>query len=99
MIQLLWAQEQIKTNPPMWGYLLLYGGIAVIFYFFTIKPQRKKIEQEKKLQSELKVGDQVLTKFGLFGKITSLDEQSCSLEIAPETQVKILKGQILERRI
>ena len=47
-----------------------------------ILPQRKRAKQEKKFFSELKKGDKVITKSGLYGKITELNDKdnSCVIE-------------------
>jgi preprotein translocase subunit YajC len=41
----------------------------VVIYFFMIRPQQKKT---KKFESTLKVGDKIITKSGLHGKVSSL---------------------------
>lgn len=53
-----------------------------VVYFFMIAPQMKRAKQEKKFASELKVGDRVVTKSGMYGKIASLNDKdnSCVIE-------------------
>ena len=53
-----------------------------VVYFFMIAPQMKRAKQEKKFAAELKVGDRVVTKSGMYGKIASLNEKdnSCVIE-------------------
>ena len=43
--------------------------IFVIFYFFLIRPQQKKIKEHKAMVSALKRGDDVITSGGIVGKI------------------------------
>ena len=43
--------------------------IFVIFYFFLIRPQQKKIKEHKQMVSALKRGDEVITSGGIVGKI------------------------------
>jgi preprotein translocase subunit YajC len=58
-------------------FLLLF----VVMYLFLIRPQMKKQKQEKKFSSELKVGDKVITKSGLHGKVLNLnDDGTCIIE-------------------
>lgn len=52
----------------------------VVIYFFMIRPQQKKIKQEKQFESALKVGDKVITKSGMHGKIAELAETSVVIE-------------------
>lgn len=51
-----------------------------VFYFLIIMPQRKKIKQEKNFESGLKVGDKIITKSGIHGKIAELGETTIVVE-------------------
>jgi len=63
-----------------------------IFYFLLIRPQQKKAKEHRALLDALKKGDQVVTAGGMHGKVTSLDDQVVTLEIAPGVNVKVNKG-------
>ena len=63
-----------------------------IFYFLLIRPQQKKAKEHRALLEALKKGDLVVTAGGMHGKVTSLDDQVVTLEIAPGVNVKINKG-------
>lgn len=63
------------------SFLPIIAMFAVV-YFFMIAPQMKRAKQEKKFASELKVGDRVVTKSGMYGKIANLNDKdnSCVIE-------------------
>lgn len=63
-----------------YGNILLFGGMFVVMYFFMIRPQQKRAKAEKEFESGLKVGDKVITKSGLHGKISELGERTIVLE-------------------
>lgn len=65
-----------------------------IFYFLLIRPQQKKAKEHRALLDALKKGDQVVTAGGMHGKVTALDDQVVTLEIAPGVNVRINKGYI-----
>ncbi len=65
--------EQIKQFAP---FILMF----VVIYFFMIRPQQKKAKQEKTFESELKVGDRIITKSGIHGKIAELGEATVVIE-------------------
>lgn len=65
-----------------------------IFYFLLIRPQQKKAKEHRALLDSLKKGDQVITAAGIHGKVTALDENVVTLEIAPGVNIKISKGYI-----
>ena len=52
----------------------------VVIYFFMIRPQQKRAKQEKEFESSLKVGDRIITKSGLHGKISEVSEGTVVIE-------------------
>ncbi len=56
--------------------------IFVVAYFFMIRPQMKRQKDEKKFTAELKRGDRIITKSGMYGKIVDLNDKdfSCVVE-------------------
>ena len=52
----------------------------VVIYFFMIRPQQKRAKQEKQFEAELKVGDNIVTKSGIHGKIAELAETTIVIE-------------------
>lgn len=63
-----------------YGNIFLFGAMFVVMYFFMIRPQQKRAKAEKQFETELKVGDKVITKSGLHGKIAELAEKTIVLE-------------------
>jgi len=62
-----------------------------LMYFLLIRPQQKRAKDHKKVLSELKKGDEVVTNGGIVGKISSVDETFVDLEIASGVTVKVQK--------
>ena len=52
----------------------------VVIYFFMIRPQQKRAKNEKEFENGLKVGDKIVTKSGLHGKIAELAETTIVIE-------------------
>ena len=65
--------EQLTQFAP---FILMF----VVIYFFTIRPQQKKAQQEKQFESTLKVGDKIITKSGLHGKVSELADTTVVIE-------------------
>jgi preprotein translocase subunit YajC len=69
--------------------------IFVIFYFFLIRPQQKKIKDHKAMVSSLKRGDDVVTSGGLVGKIEKVyDDDKVDVSIANNVTVKVIQSTI-----
>ncbi|MFL9832079.1 preprotein translocase subunit YajC [Flavobacterium sp. ARAG 55.4] len=52
----------------------------VVIYFFMIRPQQKRAKQEKEFEASLKVGDKIITKSGLHGRVAELAETTVVVE-------------------
>ena len=74
--------------------LLLFGGVALVFYFFMIRPQQKKQKQQKQFIEEIKKGDQVVTVGGIHGKVLSVDDLTAVLEVDRGVKMTIEKSSI-----
>jgi len=52
----------------------------VVIYFFMIRPQQNRLKKEKEFESALKVGDRIVTKSGIHGKVAELAETTVVIE-------------------
>ena len=66
------------------GSLLPMILICVVFYFFLIRPQRKKDKQVKEMLANLKVGDRVCTIGGIYGTIVNIKDDTISLAVGKD---------------
>ena len=67
--------------------------IFVIFYFFLIRPQQKKVKEHKAMVENLKRGDKVITSGGIAGTVERLiDNDKVEVEIADSVKVEIVKA-------
>ena len=69
--------------------------IFVIFYFFLIRPQQKRIKEHKSMVGALKRGDQVVTSGGIVGKVEKVfDDDKIDLVISDNVTVKVVKSTV-----
>mgnify|MGYP001088362253 FL=1 len=69
--------------------------IFVIFYFFLIRPQQKRVKDHKNMVAQLKRGDQVVTSGGIVGRIERiLEDDKAELTIAENVNIKVVKSTI-----
>jgi preprotein translocase subunit YajC len=91
------AQDAAATGaktPSMLEVLGLPLGLLAIMYFFVLRPQGKKIRDQQKMISTLKVGDEVITTGGIIGRIRSVAEAFVTIEIASNTVIKVIKSNV-----
>ena len=69
--------------------------IFVIFYFFLIRPQQKKIKDHKSMVASLKRGDEVVTSGGIIGRIERvLDDDKIDILISENVTVQVIKSTV-----
>jgi len=69
--------------------------IFVIFYFFLIRPQQKKVKEHKLMVAALKRGDEVITSGGIVGKIERvLGDDKVEIKISENVTVQIVQSTI-----
>ena len=67
--------------------------IFVIFYFFLIRPQQKKVKDHKLMVENLKRGDKVITSGGIIARVERVMENDrAEIEIAENVKVEIVKS-------
>jgi len=52
----------------------------VVIYFFMIRPQQKRAKNEKEFESTLKLGDKIITKSGIHGRVAQLEDTTVIIE-------------------
>ena len=67
--------------------------IFVIFYFFLIRPQQKKVKDHKLMVDNLKRGDKVITSGGIVGTVERIiDNDKAEVLISDNVKVEIVKA-------
>ncbi len=69
--------------------------IFVIFYFFLIRPQQKRVKEHKAMVEALKRGDEVITSGGILGKVERvMEDDRIEVDIGNNVKVQIIKSTI-----
>ncbi len=70
--------------------LLGFAAILVVFMFFS---SRKRKREAEALQGKMVPGAEIMTSFGVFGTLISVDEETHTaiVEVAPGVQLKVYR--------
>ena len=69
--------------------------IFVIFYFFLIRPQQKKVKEHKLMVAAIKRGDEVVTSGGIVGQIERvLGDDKVDILISENVTVQVVQSTI-----
>ncbi len=67
--------------------------IFVVFYFFLIRPQQKKVKDHKLMVESLKRGDKVITTGGIIGTIERvMDNDRAEVSISDDVKVEVVRS-------
>ncbi len=69
--------------------------IFIIFYFFLIRPQQKRVKDHKAMVESLKRGDEVITSGGIIGIVDRvMEDDRIEVTIGESTKVQIIRSTI-----
>jgi preprotein translocase subunit YajC len=88
------AQAQTGGN---YTFLISLALMVAIFYFLLIRPQQRRVRQQRELVSSLEVGDEVITIGGMFGTIKRMDDEEITLEVSPGTEIRMVKSAVARK--
>ncbi|HWA00361.1 MAG TPA: preprotein translocase subunit YajC [Caulobacterales bacterium] len=72
--------------------------IFIVFYFLMIRPQQRRMKAHQEMIAALKRGDVIVTSGGLIGKVKSVHDDEVRVELAPNVEVRVVRGSISEVR-
>ena len=72
--------------------LIVIVAMFALLWLFLIRPQRRRAQIHRELQTRVNIGDEILTVGGLYGNVREIDEDDdLMLEIAPGTHVRVAR--------
>ena len=92
LISAAYAQQTAATDPT--GGLMQFMPIILMFvvlYFLMIRPQMKRAKEHKALLEALTKGDEVVTGGGIAGRVTRVNENFITLEVANAVEIQVQK--------
>ena len=75
------------------GFLLIIVAFGFL-YFVMIRPQKKRQLQARQLMDSIKVGDEVVTAAGIYGRVAEIQDTDVLVDIAPQVRVKVARRAI-----
>ena len=76
------------------GFFFIIIIAFLLLWLIVVRPQRKRQNQQREMLSDLRVGDEVLTAGGIYGTVSRIDDDQVTVEIAPQTEVRVARRAI-----
>ncbi len=94
LISPAWAQA--AGGAPGGGIesMLLIVVMFVVLYFLMIRPQMKRAKEHKTMIDSLQKGDEVVTGGGVLGRISKLNENYVTLDIASNVEIQVQRSAV-----
>jgi preprotein translocase subunit YajC len=96
LLDILQAAAPAAGEPPVWVTFMPFVGMALVFWFFILRPQMRQQKAHREKIGAIKRGDQVVTGGGFVGKVVKVDDQYAEVELAPNVKVKAVKSTIAD---
>ncbi|HJQ63582.1 MAG TPA: preprotein translocase subunit YajC [Burkholderiales bacterium] len=74
--------------------MLLIVLMFVVLYFLMIRPQMKRAKEHKAMIEALQRGDEVVTSGGVLGRISKLNENYVTLEVASNVEIQVQRPSV-----
>ena len=65
-----------------------------VFWFILIRPQQKRAKEHQAFLNALKKGDDVVTRGGVIGRVTGVQDNLVTLEVQEKVRIRVLKSYI-----
>jgi preprotein translocase subunit YajC len=88
-----YAQAAVGGDSGIIGFLPIILMFALL-YFLMIRPQMKRAKEQKKMIEALQKGDEVVAAGGLIGRISKINDQYVTLEVAPNTEIVLQRSAV-----
>ena len=96
-MSILYSQQIDPTSGSIAAFLpfLLIG---LIFYFLIIRPQSNQRKKHDQMLKDIKKGDKIITRGGIYGKIVNFQGKNntkVTLEVSPNNKLVISRSYIV----
>ena len=85
------AQSAPGFDP---SFFIMMGLIFVVFYFFIIRPQRKREANRKQMIEAVRKGDKIITAGGVHATVTKVEDTSVLAQVDDNTKLRFEKSAI-----
>ena len=95
LLTLATAPDAAMQAGSMLTMLIPLGLMVVFFYFFLIRPEKKRNKEMQDMLNNIQVADEVVTNGGIIGRVVSVKEDTVLIETGSDrTKIRILRQAI-----
>ena len=91
-------QEDGGEGGFNWTIIIFLGLMFAVFYFFMIRPQRRKQKEHQEMIQEMRRGDRAITAGGIYGVVDTISEDSVVLKVESGATIRVDKSYVTIRK-
>ncbi len=93
MIQTITASAAQGSPLPM---IMMWVVIGVIFWFFILRPQKKRQQEIQNFRNSITIGSRVVTSGGIYGMVRAIEEADNILviEVAKDVNIRVDRNSV-----
>ncbi len=92
----LLAAAQKKQSGGIAAFLPLVVLVGV-FWFLIMRPQQRRVKEQRSVTSNVKQGDRIVAAGGIVGTVRRVDDDTISLQVADNVVIKVDRGSVTKR--
>jgi preprotein translocase subunit YajC len=94
--QVFLAATQKKSSGGLAAFLPLLVLVGV-FWFLIMRPQQRRVKEQRAMNSNIKQGDRIVAAGGIVGTVRRIDDDTISLQVADNVVIKVDRGSVSKR--
>ena len=83
-----------SSQQPAWMQFVPFVMVLAILYFLILLPMKRQRTKVQEFQSNLKVGDKIVTTGGIYGLITRVNDTAIQIQIADKVRIDVARAAI-----
>ena len=91
-------QEEGGEGGFSWTIIIFLALMFAVFYFFMIRPQRRKQKEHQEMIQEMKRGDKAITAGGIYGVVDTISEDNVVLKVESGAMIRVDKSYVTIRK-
>jgi preprotein translocase subunit YajC len=81
------------------GAVIFFIAMLALAWLVVILPQQRRVRAHQAVVAALHEGDEVMTTSGILGTIKAIDGEVLRVEVAPDVELRVVKGAVARRTV
>ena len=89
------AQQEVSPLYQVLSLVIPFALLAVVFYFFIMRPQKKQQRETQQMRDSIARGDTVVTAGGIYGTVKEVKDVYVLVEVDNNVTIRVDKNMVM----